>query len=148
MATLDTFRDFDRLAGALFASRPSLREMPLDLYREGDRYIILADLPGIDPETIDVDVDGRQLTIRAERTIRRPQDAKWIIRERSGGTFVRQLTMGEGIDVSAISANYNNGVLTVTMPMSESVKPRKVIVETVVDQNDDQSEETAGVIEA
>src|SRR5690606_33337533 len=106
------------------------RLMPIDLYRDGDHYVLNADLPGIDPGSVDVDIDGQLLTIRAERTPRSGHDVKWLARERSGGTFVRRLTIGSGIDTAGIAATYDNGVLSVTIPVSEAAKPRKVEVRT------------------
>ncbi len=108
------------------------RLMPIDLYRDGDHYVLNADLPGIDPGSVDVDVDGQLLTIRAERTPRSAEGVKWLARERSGGTFVRQLTVGAGIDTTGIAATYDNGVLSVTIPVSEAAKPRKISVQTSV----------------
>jgi len=128
VATMFTpFNDFDRLAASLFA-RQGLREMPMDLYRDGDQYILRADLPGIDPESVDVDVDGQLLTIRAERELPEVQDVQWITRERQSSSFVRQLNLGQGIDIQNIAANYDNGVLTVTIPVSAQAKPRKISI--------------------
>ncbi|SDI21287.1 heat shock protein Hsp20 [Arthrobacter subterraneus] len=122
----DPFRELDRVAGALLDTRQGLRLMPIDLYREGDHYILSADLPGIDPGSVDIDVDGQLLTIRAERTLRNAEGVKWLTRERESGSFLRQLNLGQGIDVDAISARYENGVLSVTIPVSERAKPRKI----------------------
>jgi HSP20 family protein len=128
VATMFTpFNDFDRLATSLFA-RQGLREMPMDLYRDGDQYILRADLPGIDPESVDVDVDGPLLTIRAERELPEVHDVQWITRERQSSSFVRQLNLGQGIDIQNIAAQYDNGVLTVTIPVSAQAKPRKIQV--------------------
>ena len=110
------------------ATRQGPRRMPIDLYRDGDHYVLTADLPGIDPGSVDVDIDGQLLTVRAERTPRSQEGVKWLTRERQGGTFLRQLTLGQGIDTASISANYENGVLSVIIPVSESAKPRKVAV--------------------
>jgi HSP20 family protein len=125
----DPFREMDRLAAGLLDSRQGPRFMPIDLYREGDHYILNADLPGVDPGSVDVDVDGQLLTVRAERTARSENGgAKWLARERPSGSFLRQLNLGDGIDTEHISANYNNGVLSVTIPVSERTKPRKVAI--------------------
>ncbi|MSR98323.1 Hsp20/alpha crystallin family protein [Arthrobacter sp. BL-252-APC-1A] len=124
----DPFRELDRMAGALLDPRQRLRLMPIDLYREGDHYILNADLPGIDPGSVDVDVDGQLLTIRAERTIHVPEGATWLTRERESGTFLRQLNLGQGINIEGISAKYENGVLSVFIPVSERSKPRKIQV--------------------
>ncbi|WP_378145298.1 Hsp20/alpha crystallin family protein [Cnuibacter sp. UC19_7] len=127
----DPFRELDRVASGLFESRQGPRVMPMDLYRQGETYVLTADLPGIDPGSIDVDVDGQLLTIRAERTLRGAEGVKWITRERSGGSFLRQLSLGDGLDVERISASYENGVLSVVIPVSERAKPRKIAVEHV-----------------
>lgn len=131
MATYDPLREMERLANTFFeGGRRSPRQMPMDLYRDGDHYVLTADLPGIDPGSVDVDVDGQLLTIRAERTLTGGDGVKWITRERSSGTFLRQLSLGQGIDTERISANYRNGVLSVTIPVSEQAKPRKIEIAT------------------
>jgi len=124
----DPFRELDRVAGALFERPQGPRLMPMDLYRDGDTYVLNADLPGIDPGSVDVDVDGQLLSIRAERTLSSGEGVKWLARERSGGSFLRQLNLGQGIDTENIAASYTNGVLSVTIPISEKAKPRKVAV--------------------
>ncbi|NYE19069.1 Hsp20/alpha crystallin family protein [Microbacterium immunditiarum] len=130
MATYDPFRDLDRLASSLFETARGPRRMPMDLYRDGDHYVLTADLPGIDPGSVDIDVDGQLLTIRAERTLPSGEGVKWITREREAASFVRQLNLGQGIDTDRISAGYSNGVLSVTIPVSEQAKPRKIPVST------------------
>jgi HSP20 family protein len=122
----DPFRELDRVAGALFDTRQGPRLMPMDLYRSGDTYVLNADLPGIDPGSVDIDVDGQLLTIRAERTLSTDADKKWLARERQSGSFLRQLNLGQGIDRDRISASYDNGVLSVTIPVSEKAKARKI----------------------
>jgi HSP20 family protein len=125
----DPFRDLDRVVQAV---RPgnSPEKMPMDLYRDGDRYLLEADLPGIDPDSVDLDIDGQLLTIRAERRIADAGEVQWITRERRNGDFVRQLNLGQGVDTENISARYDRGVLTVTIPVRESAKPRKIAVAT------------------
>ena len=122
----DPFREFDR-----GATRQGPRRMPIDLYRDGDHYVLSADLPGIDPGSVDIDVDGQLLTVRAQRTPRSQEGVTWLARERQSGTYLRQLTLGQGIDTTSISANYDNGVLSIVIPVSEQAKPRKVEVSTV-----------------
>lgn len=131
MATAyDPFRDLDRMASALFESRRGPRRMPMDLYRDGDHYVLSADLPGIDPGSVDIDVDGQLLTIRAERTLPAGEGVKWIVREREAASYLRQLNLGQGVDTERISATYTNGVLSVMIPVSEKAKPRKIAVES------------------
>lgn len=134
MLRFDPFRDLDRLteqllgvsAGAPSGSARAPRFMPMDLYRKDDAYVLTADLPGVDPESLDVAVDNGVLTVEAERPSPSVDGAQWIAGERFAGTYLRQLSVGDGIDVERISADYDNGVLTVTLPVAEKVKPRKI----------------------
>ena len=131
MAVLfDPFRELDRVAASVLDSRQGPRLMPIDLFRDGDTYVLNADLPGIDPGSVDVDVDGRVLTVRAERTPRSREGVKWMASERPSGSFFRQFTLSDGIATESISASYDNGVLSVTIPVSERAKPRKIEVQT------------------
>ncbi|MBX3095209.1 MAG: Hsp20/alpha crystallin family protein [Cryobacterium sp.] len=127
----DPFRDIDRVASSILDARQGPRFMPIDLHKDGDVYILNADLPGVDPGSIDVDVDGQVLTVRAERTPR-SNDLKWLAHERPSGSFLRQFNLGDGIDTTTISATYDNGVLSITIPVSEKAKPRKVEVQSGV----------------
>lgn len=126
--SFDPFTELDRLAGTLLTAQQGPRFMPVDLYRDGDRYILKADMPGIDPGSVDIDVDGQLLTIRAHRTAELSENVKWISKERPYGSYLRQFSVGEGIDSSQISAHYDNGVLSVIIPVSERAKPRKIEV--------------------
>ena len=77
--------------------------MPMDLYRAGDHYVLHADLPGVDPGSVDIGVDNNTLTIKAERTARSAEDVQWIASERFTGTYLRQLSLGEGVDTENIA---------------------------------------------
>ena len=127
----DPFRDLDRLAERMLSTATDMSQtvkaMPLDVYRSGDHYVLHCDLPGADPGSIDVSVDGRTLTIRAQRSPR-GEDVEWLTQERPSGTFVRQLTLGNGLDLDRIEATYTDGVLTLSLPVAEQAKPRKVAV--------------------
>lgn len=125
----DVLSPFDRLASSVFDTARAPRLMPVDLYRDGDRYVLSADLPGVDPASVDLDVDGQLLTIRAERPA--PADApRWIAHERPHGSYLRQFTLGDGVDSDRITATYENGVLSVVIPVAERAKPRKIAVAT------------------
>ncbi len=124
--TFDPFRDMDRLFGE--AARTSQPGMSMDLYRSGDNFVAEFDLPGVDASSIDIDIDDRTLTIRAERTSQADAESQWLVRERATGTFARQLSLGSGIDASKIAADYRDGVLTLTIPVAEESKPRKIAV--------------------
>ena len=129
----DPFRDLDRLTeqmlGASAGSARVPRFMPMDLYRSGDHYVLHADLPGVDPGSVDVSVDNGTLTIRAERSARTDESVEWLGSERFTGSYMRQLSLGDGIDTERIAATYENGVLTVTIPVAEKAKPRRIQVE-------------------
>ncbi|MCU1422877.1 MAG: heat-shock protein Hsp20 [Microbacteriaceae bacterium] len=124
--SFDPFSEMDRLTSSLLGVRQGPRFMPVDLYREGDRYILNADMPGIDPGSVDIDVDGQLLTIRAQRTAATAEGAKWLAQERPSGSYLRQFSLGDGVDPEQISAHYDNGVLSVILPVSERAKPRKI----------------------
>jgi len=132
--TFDPFREMDRLAGQLWgqAARQTTgpRWMPMDLYRVDDHFVVAVDLPGVDPGSIDLSVDGNTLTVRAERTVRTHESARWLAQERPAGTFLRQLNLGDGLDLDRIEASYDAGVLTITIPVAERAKPRRISVAT------------------
>lgn len=128
--SFDPFSQLDRFAASVLDSVRAPRLMPVDLYRDGDRYILHADMPGVDPGSIDVDVDGAQLSIRAQRTADTREGVRWLARERGSGMFLRQFMLGDGVDADKISASYESGVLSVVIPVSERAKPRKIAVES------------------
>jgi len=109
-------------------SRQGPRPMPMDLSRTADGYVLTADLPGIDPGTVDIDVDGRVLSIRAERPAPQTDGVTYLTRERRTGTFLRRFTLGHDVDTAGITAAYDNGVLSVIVPVAEQAKPRKIEV--------------------
>lgn len=128
MATYrDPFTEIDRLFNSAMHS-PATPGMPLDLYKDGDKFVATVDLPGVDPSTIDIDVEDRTLTISAKRDAVEGENLHWLTRERPAGTFARQLTLGYGLALDKIAANYEGGVLTVTIPVAEENKPRKISV--------------------
>jgi HSP20 family protein len=128
MATYwDPFQEMDRLFGSLAANTRNAPAMPMDLFREGDHFVLAVDLPGIDPGSIDVSCEDRTLTIRAERTPR-SGEGQWLLRERATGTVARQVALGRGLALDDISASYADGVLTLTVPVAEEAKPRRIEV--------------------
>jgi HSP20 family protein len=141
--SFDPFTELDRLAAGMLQSRTAPRVMPVDLHRDHSRYVLTADLPGVDPGSVDVDVDGQLLTIRAQRSSGSAEGVKWLAQERPYGSYLRQFSIGEGVDRSGISASYDNGVLSVIIPLSEQSKPRKVVVETSSAATEDQKSLTS-----
>ncbi len=132
MLRFDPFSDLDALTRSLLTSETGSsrtpRFMPMDLYKVDDHYVLTADLPGVDPGSIDVNVDNGTLTLTAHRSARSEDSVQWLANERFFGTYRRQLSLGDGIDTAGIDATYENGVLTVTIPMAERAKPRRIAV--------------------
>lgn len=127
----DTFNELDRISSAFFSGHPgpALSSAPVNLYRETDRYVVEADLPGFDPSSIDVSAESGLLTIRADREAsNEDQGERWLVRERTAARVVRQLALGGEVDLDAITADYRDGVLRVTLPVRADALPRKVEV--------------------
>lgn len=124
----DPLRDMERVIGSLTSNSLNSTAVPLDLFKSGDHYVVTMDLPGVDPGSIDVSVEDRTLTVRAERTARADGDTQWLVRERPSGTFARQLTVGRGLALDKITASYQDGVLSLSIPVAEEAKPRRIQV--------------------
>lgn len=127
----DMFKELDRISSTFFSGlpEPALSTAPVNLYRDGDHYVVEVDLPGFDPSSIDVSAEAGMLTIRADRDAsREDRGAQWLIRERSAARVVRQLALGSEVDLDAIAADYRDGVLKVTLPVRADALPRKVAV--------------------
>lgn len=118
----DPFRELDRWAQS--ATRPAA--MPMDAYRQGDHFTVHFDLPGVDPSSIDLTVEKNVLNVSATRQWQPGDGQEILVSERPQGSFTRQLFLGESLDTDRIEAGYDNGVLTVTIPVAEAAKPRKV----------------------
>ncbi|GAA1048371.1 Hsp20/alpha crystallin family protein [Arthrobacter russicus] len=129
MLRFDPFGNVEAMTRSLLSddgTRRSPRFMPMDLYKVEDHYVVDADLPGIDPGSIDISVDNGTLSISAQRTARSDEGVQWLASERFSGQFRRELTLGEGIDRDNITAVYDNGVLSVIIPLAEKAKPRRI----------------------
>ncbi len=125
----DPFRELDRLAQQVWGLSNGSRSlaMPMDAYRKGDSFLIQFDLPGIDVESIDLTVEDNELTVRAER--RSPpmtEGVEKLVSERLYGTFTRQVFLGDNLDTEQIDANYEQGVLTLSIPVAAHAKPRRI----------------------
>ncbi len=124
----DPFRDLDRLTQQVFGTPARPAAMPMDAWREGDDFLVELDLPGIDPDSLDLDVERNVVTVRASRPELDPGRAM-LAAERTRGVFSRQLFLGENLDTNAIRADYRDGVLRLVIPISEQAKPRKIEIE-------------------
>ena len=135
----DPFRELDRLTQQMLGTdgtlaRPSV--MPMDAWRDGDTFQVEFDLPGVEVDSIDLDVERNVVTVKAERPAR-ASDAELIAAERPRGVFSRQLILGDNLDTQHISAGYDGGVLTLRIPVAEQAKPRKITISR--DNNDQQA---------
>jgi HSP20 family protein len=124
----DPFRELDRLAEQLFGTVARPVTMPMDAYEREGAFWVHVDLPGIDPDSIDLSVEQNVLTVRAERNAPDVAESELVAAERPYGVFRRQLFLGETLDVEHIEASYDAGVLTVKIPEAEQAKPRKIEV--------------------
>jgi HSP20 family protein len=121
----DPFREIDRLTQPTWGQRASV---PLDVYRKGERFVVRVDLPGINSESLDVSIERNVLAIKAERSWMPSDGDEVIVAERPQGSFTRRLFLSEGLDPEGITAEYEQGVLTVTVPVAASAKSRKIDV--------------------
>jgi HSP20 family protein len=129
----DPFRQFDRLAEQVFGTVARPAAMPMDAWREGNEFYVEFDLPGIEPHSIDLDVERNVLTVRAERKASVGPDIEMVASERPRGVFSRQVILGDTLDADRIEASYDAGVLRLTIPVAERAKPRKIAVSTPAD---------------
>ncbi|SUD48935.1 HSP 18 [Nocardia otitidiscaviarum] len=121
----DPFRDLDRWTQQVFGTAARPAAMPMDAWRDGDEFLVELDLPGIDPDSVDLDVERNVVTVRASRP-ELDQDRAMIAAERPRGEFSRQLFLGESLDTDRIRADYRDGVLRLVIPIAEQAKPRKI----------------------
>jgi HSP20 family protein len=123
----DPFRELDRLAEqAMSVGSRAVRTMPMEALRRGDEFIVHLDVPGVVPDDIDVSVERNVVSISARRAPARQEGDEVIIDERIYGEFTRQLFLGDNLDPDGMSATTADGVLTLTIPVREESKPRKV----------------------
>jgi HSP20 family protein len=125
LVRFDPFRDLDRLVEAATAAP---RSIPMDAVRRGDRLVVSFDLPGVAPDAVDLTVERNQLTLTVERARARQEGDEQLVAERPAGRATRQLLLGENLDTDRIEASFEHGVLTVTIPVAEQAKPRKVAI--------------------
>jgi HSP20 family protein len=124
----DPFRELDRITQQVFGTTARPSAMPLDAYRKDHAFYVHFDLPGIDPATIDLTVEQNMLVVKAERVPVGGEGVEMLVNERPAGTFTRQLFLGEMLDTEHINADYSAGVLTLTIPVVEAAKPRKLAI--------------------
>lgn len=144
-----SFRDLDRLSSQLLSGTRTPLGMPMDVWREGSAYHVALDVPGVDVDSIDLQVERNTLTMTAQRQpafgaaqgqaqrqgqgqgqsqAQSGESDSVLVAERPMGTFSRQLVLGEGLDTGKVQADYTNGVLHLTIPVAEQAQPRRIQV--------------------
>lgn len=129
----DPFRELDRLTQQVLGTSARPAVMAMDAWRSGDEFVVEFDLPGVDPSTVELDVERNVLTVRAHRPVNEGTE-EMIAAERPRGVFSRQLILGDNLDTERISAGYAGGVLTLRVPVAEKAKPRRIQVQTAEDR--------------
>jgi HSP20 family protein len=132
----DPFRELDRVTDQFFGGGGgrSPQWMPMDAVRRGHEVTLRFDLPGVSTDTIDVTVERNVLTVKAERSWQPAEGDEVLARERPQGSVTRQVMLGDSLDAENLEARYDAGVLTVTIPVAEQAKPRKVEIQSGSDQ--------------
>jgi HSP20 family protein len=126
----DPFRELDRLTQQVLGTSARPAAMPMDAWRDDHEFVVAFDLPGISPDSIDLDVERNVLTVKAQRPEPAGKDVELIASERPRGTFSRQLILGDTLDVEHVKATFDGGVLTLRVPVAEKAKARKIEIET------------------
>jgi len=129
----DSFRELDRMAAQLLGTPSRPAAMPMDAWRDGDTFVVEFDLPAVDPDSVDIDVERNVLSVKAKRLAATGPDVELIASERPHGIFSRQILLSDALDTSAIRATYQAGVLRLNIPVAERAKPRKITVESATD---------------
>lgn len=126
----DPFRELQSVARMFdSAGAPSTA---MDAYRHGDVVTVDLDLPGVDPDSIDVQVERGELRIQASRRSTAPEGARFLVRERPDATLGRRIVLGDALDVEHVDAEYVDGVLSVRLPLRETAKTRRIDVRHAV----------------
>ena len=122
----DPFRELDRLTQQVFGTAARPAAMPMDAWQEDDEFVVAFDLPGVNVDSVDLDIERNVLTVRAERRDPTQPNVELIASERPRGVFSRQLILGDTLDTEKVKAHYSDGVLTLRIPVLERAKPRKI----------------------
>jgi HSP20 family protein len=130
----DPFRELDRLTQQVFGTSARPAFMPMDAWRDGEKFHLEFDLPGVQADSIELDVERNVLTVQADRPQMEPDQQELVAAERPRGVFSRQLILGDNLDLDNITANYRDGVLRLDVPVAEKAKPRKIAVESADSQ--------------
>ncbi|QDY91744.1 Hsp20 family protein [Arthrobacter sp. UKPF54-2] len=122
----DPFRELDRLTQQVFGTTARPAAMPMDAWQEDGEFVVAFDLPGVNVDSVDLDIERNVLTVKAERRDPTQPNVELLASERPRGVFSRQLILGDSLDLDHVKAHYADGVLTLRIPVAEKAKPRKI----------------------
>jgi HSP20 family protein len=134
----DPFRELDRLGERVLAGG-ALRAMPTEAFRRGDDFFVLIDLPGVNTDDIEVTVERNVVSVQATRSSPRQEGDELLVDERPHGRFSRQFFLGDNLDAGGLHADYQRGVLTLTIPVAAESKPRQVKIDSTERRTGDES---------
>ena len=140
----DPFQEFDRLSRQMLGTGRGPRSMPMEAYRRGDQFFIHLDLPGVNPDDVDLTVERNVFSIRAERRPFSREGDDVLVDETPQGTFGRQLFLGDNLDAGRLEASFDQGILTLTIPVAEQAKPRRIQITAESQQPQPVEASTAG----
>jgi HSP20 family protein len=126
----DPFQEFDRLSRQMLGAGRGPRSMPMEAYRRGEQFFIHLDLPGVNPDDVQLTVERNVVAVRAERRSLYREGDEVLVDETPQGTFGRQLFLGDNLDAGRLEASFDQGILTLTIPVAEQAKPRRIQVST------------------
>ena len=130
----DPFRELDRLTQQVFGTAARPAAMPMDAWQEDGEFVVAFDLPGVNVDSVELDIERNVLTVRAERRDPTQPNVELIAAERPRGVFSRQLILGDTLDTEKVKAHYSDGVLTLRIPVLEKAKPRKIEISHTQDR--------------
>jgi len=144
----DPFREMDRITEQVMAGSRVPRTMPMEAFRRGDEFFVFIDIPGINEDDVELTVERNVVSIRAQRVSPRQEGDEVLVDERPHGVFTRQLFLGDNLDASKLSADYNRGVLVMRIPIAEASKPRRITLtqhdDAAQDNGSTQAEQASG----
>ena len=124
----DPFQEFDRLSRQMLGTGRGPRSMPMEAYRRGEQFFIHLDLPGVNPDDVQLTVERNVVSVRAERRSLWREGDEVLVDETPQGSFGRQLFLGDNLDSGRLEASFDQGILTLTIPVAEQAKPRRIQV--------------------
>lgn len=127
--SMDRMMDESLMNGSNW-DEPMRWALPVDVIENNDAYLVKTSLPGVNPDDINITYDNHVLTLSTEiQAEEEKKEERYLLRERRYGSFTRSITLPNQVDATKIEANYNDGILTLTLPKAEELKPRRIQIQ-------------------